>query len=1029
VLDPSRHPRLLVSLETATRAHALGRKLLVCPRVADGRELLRALAIAGVPWTGWEATTLHRVALGAAGPSLAAGELSSADELDVLAAADGAIDAVATRRTARTDGAAARGAIRSALASLRRAGVDPPALRRVHPRDRRLAALAAALDAYTAELARAGREDEPGILARAVEELRSGRALLPEARIHLLPGLPLRGVAGRLVRLLIERGATVLQTDPVMGTDPPPGMLWASGAPASPLSFLPLDPPNPIARPAVDAFAAATPGDEVREVLRRAIADGGGWDGVEIVAMDADAYGGALDSTHRRLEAVEGIGVPASFAEGVAVRRTRVGRALEAYFRWVREGCPAEILRELLDAGDVGPPRRWRRIPGHALARALRRLRIGWGRERYIPALGAARCALEYAPEELIVAAGSPAAADGSATRAGEELDALRAIVAPLVAATPAGPDPLAAEEPRTSPAALAAGALAFLDLVPDGGSADRAARSLLRTRLLRTRETLTHEAAWGAAMVDLRARLDAGGAPSGAGGADGTSEGGRLHLSGVRSGGFACRARTFVVGLGAQVEAEDGPGDPLLTDSVRQRINAGSEGPVPPLATSAERAAEARFRRAALLARLRGRVTVSHAAWATAQGRSASPAPEMLQALRHREDVGTLGYHALRGALGPLASAVPAGGRMLDGRDAWLAALAGDGGMRDGRRVVRAAFPGVDRGLIAAEARAGDRATAYHGVVTRRAGAPGPAAFSASVLEALGTCPRRYFYGVVLGVAPADDTARRPDAWLSPAQRGTLLHRVYERTLREARLADDDLASPALAVLAEAVLEAEAARAAARIPPPSRAVLAAELAALRDDVGCWVRMARDDAPRWIHLEYRFEPGDDDAGPAAIPLRGVIDRVDEAAPGRLRLVDYKTGRADGYHPARPLDGGRRVQHVVYAVASRRMLGAEVDAAEFHFPTRAGRNERVRLPVPAAGEAEALLARMASLAAEGPYLPTDEAADCRFCDFAAVCRAATDEHGGTDSPPAAWMKRVGVHLPEGRAVAWLRGLDA
>jgi ATP-dependent helicase/nuclease subunit B len=1027
VLDPLRHPRLLVSLEAATRAHPLERKLLVCPRLADGRELLRALAMAGVPWAGWEAATLRAVALDAAAPSLAADGRSPADELDALAAADRAIDAVATRR-ARADGVAARGAIRSALASLRRAGIDPAALRAVAPRDRRLAALAAALHAYAAELGRAARDDEPGILARAVDALRAGRAPLPGARIHLLPGLPLRGVAGRLVRLLLERGATVLESDPVRGIDPPAGMLWAAGAPASPLSFLPLDPPNPLAPPAIDLFAAAAPGDEVREVLRRALAEGGGWDRVEVVAMDPEAYGDALDSAHRRLEAVDGVGVPATFSEGLGVGRTRAGRALDAYFRWIGEGWPAERLRGLLDAGDVAPPRRWRRIPNHALARALRRLRIGWGRDRYLPGIDAARRALEYAPEELIVAAGVPAAAEGSATCRGEELDALRAIVAPVLAATPAGPDPGDPDEARTSPAALAAGALAFLGLVPDGDAADQAARSRLRARLLRARETLTREAPWGAAMADLRAWLDARVAPSGADAAEWTSDGGRLHLSGVRSGGLACRPRTFVVGLGAEPEPAGRAGDPLLTDAVRRLANRASADPVPPLATSADRAAEARFRRAALLARLRGQVTLSCAASDASAGRAASPAPEMLQALRHREGVGERGFDALRAALGPPASAVPAGGRMLDGRDVWLAALAADGGTGDGRRIVREAFPGLDRGVLAAEARAGGRATAYHGVVACRAGAHRPAAFSASALEALGTCPRRYFYRYVLAVEPADDRARRPAAWLSPARRGTLLHRVYERTLREARLAGDDVASPRFAALAEAVLDAEAARAARRVPPPSRAVLAAELAALQDDVGCWVAMARDDAPRWIHLEYRFEPAGDEADDGEVPLRGVIDRVDEAASGRLRLVDYKTGRADAYRPARPLDGGRRVQHVVYAAAARRTLGAEIDAAEFHFPTRAGRNQRVRLPVPPAAGAEALLARLAALAAEGPYLPTDDASDCRFCDFAAACRAATDEHGATDSPPAAWMKRVGLHLPEGRGVAWLRGLD-
>lgn len=117
-----------------------------------------------------------------------------------------------------------------------------------------------------------------------------------------------------------------------------------------------------------------------------------------------------------------------------------------------------------------------------------------------------------------------------------------------------------------------------------------------------------------------------------------------------------------------------------------------------------------------------------------------------------------------------------------------------------------------------------------------------------------------------------------------------------------------------------------------------------------------------------------------------------------------------------------------MQHLVYAVAAGRLLGAEVEAAEFHFPTRAGRNERVRLPVPRAAEAEALLERMAELAASGPYLATEDAADCTFCDFAAVCRAVPGEHGGARSPPAAWMKRTGIHLPQARALRELRGLD-
>ncbi|MDB4950138.1 MAG: hypothetical protein JWM27_2787, partial [Gemmatimonadetes bacterium] len=564
---------------------------------------------------------------------------------------------------------------------------------------------------------------------------------------------------------------------------------------------------------------------------------------------------------------------------------------------------------------------------------------------------------------------------------------------------------------------------------------AEAHARAVLRTRLARARQTLTRETSWNAAVSILRTRLEIPVAPSGEGGlAPWTAAGGRVHLAGFFTGGLACRACTFVVGLDASAGAADGASDPLLTDADRHLLNARSGDAVPPLPTSADRAAEARHGLAALLARLRGRVTLSYAAWDAAEGRAASPAPELLQALRHRRGRADLGYDDLRAALGPLACAVPRGGRLLDARDAWLAALAPDGRLRDGRTAVRSAFRGLDRGLAAADARVGLEATAYHGIVAQNGHAHLPAAFSASALETLGACPRRYFYRYVLGVAPGDDPAWDPEAWLSAAARGSLLHRVYERTLREARLAGEDAASADLGLRAFATLEDEAARAARRIPPPCESVRAAEMAELRRDLRCWVEMVREGPPAWIHLEYRFGPG---SGPGAgdvrigghpVVLRGMIDRVDRSSAGRLSVVDYKTGKPDRYHPGRPLAGGRRVQHLVYAIAAARLLGVEVESAEFHFPTRAGRNERVRLPVPAAGVAEALLERMAAVAADGPYLSTEDAADCAYCDFAAVCRATSGDHGGTVSPPAAWMKTVGIHLPQARSLVQLRGLD-
>src|SRR5690606_26102679 len=186
-------------------------------------------------------------------------------------------------------------------------------------------------------------------------------------------------------------------------------------------------------------------------------------------------------------------------------------------------------------------------------------------------------------------------------------------------------------------------------------------------------------------------------------------------------------------------------------TDSDRARINHMAGGSPPPLPLGAERAALARHRLAAMLARLRGRITPSYSAWDATEGRAIAPAPELLQALRHREGDPALTYEDLRARLGRLVSAVPRGGAHVEAADVWLDALSTqDGGLRSGVAAVRAAHPGLDRGLAAAAERDRLDATSYDGKI-----APRPAlhprrrdaVFSASQLEALGACPRRYFF------------------------------------------------------------------------------------------------------------------------------------------------------------------------------------------------------------------------------------------------------------------------------------------
>jgi ATP-dependent helicase/nuclease subunit B len=1023
-------PTLVAQLAQATRSYPYDRKLLVGARPAEGRELLRALSLSGRAWVGWSPWSLRQLAHEVVAVEVARRGLGTADGFDVMADVDRAIDSVEAAGVASPFPggvpAAYRDPLRRTVEALRLAGLSGPNVAAAAGSDPKLRLLAAVLSAYEAEVAERGLLDGPALMALATEAVRSNHRF--DGRVFLLPGLSLRGVEGRLVRALMDRGAKVLAADPVAGLEAPAGRLWAASSGAGgPLSRLHTMDGDPSPRD-LELFAAATPADELREVIRRVMAAGIPWDRVEIVATDSATYGPALDGLARRL------GIPATHSAGLPVSRTRVGRAADAYFRWIADGFPVEPIRQLLANDDLAAPTDDAPSPA-ALARRLRRLRIGWGYDRYLPVLDRALAAAERAdaPRDRD---GDEEGAELARERERAELRTLRALLEPILAATPAPAGRDAAWTSRTSPADLATGLLALLEHVPAGDAMENTARTVLVQRLERARATLTRETTWLAATGILRARLDTRIAATAEAGriAPWTSTGGHLHLSDVTMGGLTGRPHTFVVGLSAG--AMSAGTDPLLTDGDRGRLNrvagpaAAQPGlPTPefgPLASTAERIDESRHALAAMLARLRGRVTLSYAAWDTAEGRTIGPAPELLQALRHRDGDPTLTYEDLRKRLGRLASAVPGSGAgLVDAADVWLAALATpDGRLRDGRDAVRAGYAGLDRGLVAAGAAAGDQLTPYHGLVPADPGTDpltSGAVMSASRLETLGRCQLQYFYQYVLGARPVRDPEYDPDRWLDALERGSLLHVVYERALGE--LPEGvDYGDEAFQEHAFRVLDDEVRRTLDRLPAPNRVVQDAERAALEEDIRSFVSMVRGQRPRVVRTELAFGP-DADAdgvvelevgGAGPLRLRGRVDRLDALETGGLRVVDYKTGRRRGYHVASPFDGGRRLQHFLYSLAVERLRpGERVELAEYHFPTRRGENDVASFPRASLGPGHEVLATLLDMARRGRFLPTENKDDCRYCDFAPVCRVAINDWGGAESPRARWAR---LHAP-------------
>jgi ATP-dependent helicase/nuclease subunit B len=1047
---------LLAALARATADHTPDDKLLLCQPRGVGRELLHALARAGQPWLGFRAQTPRDLAKELAAPALALAGTAPIDGFEELALLDEAIDAVLATPTGKVlaklgQAVGFRNALAGSIRDLRLAGIEAGAVARARLEDgAKGRALAAIQKRYEETLRARGSVDLADLLRHAVAALDDG-AELP-ARVYLVPGMTLRGLRGGLLQALLRRGAEVLLSDPVAGLDTPPTLLvGAEAQAAAALSFLyaverlpetgePRDLFTPeVADVAVDVFAATSPVDELREALRRVMAAGVPWDDVEIVTTDRVAYGTALDSIAPQLVHPGDHGSRVTHAAGLPVARTRVGRAVNGYLAWIGEGFAEDILRDLLQSGLLEATAGDHRLTGSAAARRLRELRVGWGRERYLRQLDWALESVDAPPTEYELEKVPEERLAAWRERRRRDLQALRALIVPLLGATPPTPDRLGADAVPVSPAALARGVQRLLDFVPTPADPDTEpeAKRRLREVLARAAATLTRDTDFASAVAILARFLDLRvPSPSTHGRVPWSSAGGYLHFADIEHGGLSGRPHTFVVGLDAGRFPATGGQDPLLLDGDRARLSEA-------LPRSAELLDERRWALAALLARLRGNVTLSYAAWDASEGRNLSPAPLLLQALRLRDGDPTASYEALHDATRPICGPVPSSDACIDGADLWLRALDDDGVLRPGVDAVRAEFAGLDAGLRARESRLVSGLNAHKGIVAPRPelldprGGAADMPLSASRLEMLAGCPLRYLFRYVLYLRPPDDIPFEPDRWLDPLQRGSMFHAVYDGVIKEAMARGLRAPDAELTAVAEEIFAGEIERARFRVPVPSEAVFEREVRELRRDLDVFLGMLAQEDVTWRKAEWSFgRPGADcevidlPVGDATIRLRGAVDRIDELPGGELAIVDYKTGSAFRYGEASgTYEGGRRLQHALYAAAVEQGLERKVARAAYHFPTLKGRGDRAGYPRARLERWPEVLERMFDMVAAGWFPPPfDDDPPCKICDYQALCRVSEDRYGNVTSPPVAWARQNNALKPEYEPLQLLRHID-
>ena len=216
---------------------------------------------------------------------------------------------------------------------------------------------------------------------------------------------------------------------------------------------------------------------------------------------------------------------------------------------------------------------------------------------------------------------------------------------------------------------------------------------------------------------------------------------------------------------------------------------------------------------------------------------------------------------------------------------------------------------------------------------------------WSASRLEAYGTCPFFFYISYALELEPTDP----PEEGFDIRMLGSMLHQILENTYRQA---DDpgnlDECLKLLPGVADHVFATAPSEYGFR-PTPLWALQQQELTRILErTITALAQVSVGYLPRYF--EERFGMGKPSlvlhTDQGDIRLHGYIDRLDVGPDGRLRVVDYKAGGAA--ITSKDLADGHRLQLPIYALAACDALGLGEISGGFYWHIQKAEASQLKL---------------------------------------------------------------------------------
>jgi ATP-dependent helicase/DNAse subunit B len=487
------------------------------------------------------------------------------------------------------------------------------------------------------------------------------------------------------------------------------------------------------------------------------------------------------------------------------------------------------------------------------------------------------------------------------------------------------------------------------------------------------------------------------------------SSRPGHLHVTSFHRAGAASRQNNFIVGLQEHAFPGTLMEDPILLDTERKSISDR-------LPLSTDRFDEGLFFMYAHLAGIRGRVTLSFSSYNVEEGRDVAPSPLILKAFRLVSRNPGADFTAIQESLGHPASY--SSDHPVDEKEWWLARLLPQATPTKARKMVLGRFTHLARGLAAVQARESDDFTEYDGSVRVDATIDDPRrnhalVLSASKIETLAECPFEYFVRHILGLEPPEDIEYDPTVWLDSAERGSLLHSIYEEFMRGVATRGEKVQAerhrPFLMEIGEKLVQEKK----MEIPPPSDQVFEGERLEIVASLDIFLRMeevlSSKAQPKYFELQFgvgnvekgevgRSEPVTINIDKDNFLLRGFIDRVDQLKDHEFRVLDYKTGSTFGFSSKGHFEKGKKIQHCLYSRAAESILREQVDRAArvveggYYFPTRKGEAQLFLRVQKQSRDLDTLLQTLFDIIASGAFLPReDQCYLCRDYDLCGVTR--------------------------------------